>query len=152
MMRLLMVVMIVLLSIGNAAAASKKKKKEKPVKEGPRSIKIRGVDIKKRVLFVELTGFSSPPAANLFTMTDSRDRHYVAAAIRCAEPAKVNGPRNCELEIPSGYEKNRITDLLVHQGGLHGKPLKANTSEVQAAWDAAEEPPGFEDDKKKDKK
>ena len=129
-----------LLVVPSVAGAAKKK----PAKwrgaaasssSGPRAIHVRAIDLARRTVTVELTGFTKPPAANLFSFTDERNRHAVAMTVACEEP--TDGVRSCALEIPAGYERHRIVDVLVRVGGLHGRPVHAPASEVQTAWEAA---------------
>jgi hypothetical protein len=121
------------LVLGAMPAQAAKKRPSAP--SAARALHVRAVDLGKRTITVELIGFAKPPAANLFSLTDERDRHVVAQTIACEEP--VDGVRSCALEIPAGYERHRIVDVLVRVGGLKGRPLHAPASEVQAAWEAA---------------
>jgi hypothetical protein len=121
--------------VGGGAAVKRRGGGAKREAAGPRALHVRAIDLAKRLVTVELTGFAKPPAANLFSFTDERERHAVAMTVACEEP--VDGVRSCALEIPAGYERHRIVDVLVRVGGLHGRPLHAPAAEVQAAWEAA---------------
>lgn len=129
---------LALLAPSVADAAKKKPAKggaASSASAGPRALHVRAIDLARRTVTVELTGFAKAPAANLFSFTDERNRHAVAMTIACEEPA--DGVRSCALEIPAGYERHRIVDVLVRVGGLHGRPVHAPASEVQTAWEAA---------------
>jgi hypothetical protein len=84
---------------------------------------------------VEVTGLAKAPPSNYFTMTDERDRHYVAQSIHC-DAATEAGMRACELEIPSGYERHPLKALELHLRGLHGRVIAASADEIAAAWAA----------------
>ncbi len=120
-----------------AVAWAKKKEKEEPSKQ-PMALHLRAIDLPHRLILVEVDGFSKPPPANYFTMTDERDRHYIAQTIHC-DPPFPSGTRACELEIPLGYERHPLRTLELHKGGLHGKVIAVAADEVRAAWQAAEE-------------
>jgi hypothetical protein len=89
---------------------------------------------------VELSGLSRAPAANLFTFTDVRGRHFVAMSASC-EPA-VEGVRACKLEIPDGYQNHVVTTLTLHVRTLKSRTIAAPPDEVAAAWAAAVTAPG----------
>lgn len=122
-----------------ATAASAKKKKPAAAEATPKqplAVHLRAIDIGHRLILVEVDGFAKPPPANYFTMTDERDRHYIAQTIHC-DPPFPSGTRACELEIPLGYERHALKSLELHVKGLHGKVIAVAPDEVRAAWQAA---------------
>ena len=123
---------IALIAVAAVAAA----KTPAPKKKSERVLKLRALDLKRRVAVVELTGFQRPPAANLFTFTDERGRRFVPTGARCQEPA--DGARICDLELPEGYERHPIATVGLHVGGLHSREIFASKDEIRAAWDAAQ--------------
>src|SRR5262245_48005315 len=103
------------------------------------AIHLRALDLKKREAVVEVTGVSRVPAANLFTFTDARERHFVAMSVRCDE-AQAEA-RLCRLEIPAGYEKHELVSLGLHAHSLKGRVIEVPREEVQDAWRAAQTSP-----------
>lgn len=123
--------------------ASRSKKKEaapaKPLPpRQPMALHLRGIDLGRRLLVVEVDGFEAPPPANYFTMTDERGYHYVAQTIYC-QPPFPSGTRVCQLEIPHGYERHRLTAMELHETDLHSAAVIVPADEVRAAWAAAEQ-------------
>ncbi len=126
--------LVVLLALPLGVARAEPKKKSEPVKA---ALHVRGMDRGRRVVTVEVSGGPQrAPAANLFTFTDDRGRHFVAVSAQCGEPFAPS-TRSCELELPVGYERHRLVGIEVHLGTLKGRSLVALESEVAAAWDAA---------------
>ena len=123
---------IALIAIAAVAAAKTPDAKKK----SERAMKLRALDLKRRVAVVELTGFSRPPAANLYTFTDERGRRFVPTGAHCQEPE--GGARVCDLELPEGYERHPIATVGLHVGGLHSREIFAPKDEIRAAWDAAQ--------------
>ncbi len=97
---------------------------------------LKSIDAEHRAANVEVTGASRAPAANLFTFTDVRERHFVAMTARCDDP--VAERRACRLEIPAGYEKHPLASLVLHLHGLHGRVVEVPKSEIDAANAALE--------------
>ena len=97
-------------------------------------IHLRSVDAARREAIVEIVGVSRPPAPNLFTFTDVRERHFVAMTIHCDEPDE--GKRTCRLELPAGYEKQPLASLVMHVGGLKGRTVAVALEEIEAAKNA----------------
>lgn len=130
---------LALVAVAAVAWAKKKKhaEEEAPSKQ-PLAVHLRAIDLQHRLILVEVDGFTKPPPANYFTMTDERDRHYIAQTIHC-DPPFPSGTRACELEIPLGYERHPLKTLELHKGGLHGKVIAVAPDEVRAAWQAAQE-------------
>src|SRR4051812_32556188 len=110
---------VVALATATATVAVAKPKKDAAPKQ-PHGLRLRSIDIGHRLVMIEVDGFTKPPPSNYFTMTDDRGRHYVAQTIHC-DAAAESGSRNCELEIPDGYERHPMTSLELHVRGLHGK-------------------------------
>jgi hypothetical protein len=111
----------------------------------PPALHLRAIDLAHRLALVEVAGVTKSPPANYFTMTDDRQRHYIAQSIHC-DPPFPSGARACELEIPLGYERHPLTSLELHLRGLHGKAVAVPTDEIRSAWAAAEQahaPPTF---------
>jgi hypothetical protein len=131
---------IALVAVAAVAVARPKKKKARPPAPPSPSmaVHLRAIDLGHRLILVEVDGFSKPPPANYFTMTDERGRHYIAQTIHC-DPPFPSGTQACELEIPVGYERHPLVKLELHVGGLHGTPVVVAPDEVRAAWAAAEE-------------
>lgn len=125
---------VALIAVAAVAAA----KTPVPKKKSERVLKLRALDLKRRVAVVELGGFSRPPAANLFTFTDERGRRFVPTGARCQEPTADGRARVCDLELPEGYERHPIATVGLHVGGLHSREIFAAQSEIRAAWDAAQ--------------
>jgi hypothetical protein len=119
-----------------AFAKKPKKIENEPKISGSVTLKLRSIDLSRRQVLVEVGGLSKPPLANFFTFTDERERHFVSVNVRCDEPFP-SGIRACELEIPPGYEKHKLTALVLHVHGLHGKPIAVDPGEVADAWDSA---------------
>jgi hypothetical protein len=109
------------------------KSADKPVKKSV-AIHLRSIDAGKRRAMVELHNVSRPPAPNLFTFTDARDRHFVAVTVHCEEAAE--SVRVCELEIPAGYEKHPLKTLELHLHGLHGRTVAVPDAEIAAAGES----------------
>jgi hypothetical protein len=128
---------IILAAAAVATVALAKPKKEAASKQ-PHGLRLRAIDIGHRLVLIEVDGFTKPPPSNYFTMTDDRGRHYVAQTIHCDPPAD-SGSRNCELEIPDGYERHQLTSLELHVRGLHGKTVAVAAEDIKKAWIAAEE-------------
>jgi hypothetical protein len=126
-------------------AWARPKPKADPRTKTPPSVHLRAIDLTHRLALVEVAGVSKAPSANYFTMTDDRQRHYIAQSIHC-DPPFPSGARACELEIPLGYERHPLTSLELHLRGLHGKVAAVSSDEIHAAWVAAEQahaPPTF---------
>jgi hypothetical protein len=119
-----------------AVAAAKPSKPAKTPKPAP-TLHVRAVDLPHRLVLVELAGTGKAPAANLFTLTDDRERHYIPQTAHC-DPPQPGGVQSCELEIPDGYERHPLTTLELHLKGLHGRTVAAPVEEVAAAWAQAE--------------
>ncbi len=99
---------------------------------------LRSIDLGHRLILVEVDGFTKPPPANFFTMTDERGRHYIAQTIHCDAPFP-SGTRACELEIPVGYERHPLVSLELHVRGLHSRVISVAPDEIKAAWAAGEQ-------------
>jgi hypothetical protein len=125
------------LLIGGAALAKPAGKSVAKKPAASHSLHVRSIDLQRRYVLVELTGAGKPPAPNLFTFTDERDRHYVAMGASCEPPAVASGVRSCALEMPAGYERHKLVRLELHLGNLHSRTIAASESEVAAAWEAA---------------
>jgi hypothetical protein len=135
----LAVALALALSLSALALAKKKKTHaEEPTSKQPLGIHLRGIDLVHRLILIEVDGFTKPPPSNYFTMTDDRGHHYIAQTIHC-DPPFPSGTRACELEIPAGYERHPLQGLELHKGGLHGRPIEVEATEVKAAWLAAEQ-------------
>jgi hypothetical protein len=113
------------------------KKKEASSKQAL-ALHLRSIDLQHRLILIEVEGMTKNPPSNYFTMTDDRGHHYIAQTIHC-DPPFPSGTRTCELEIPAGYERHPLTQLELHKGGLHGKPIVVEAKEIKAAWLAAEQ-------------
>ena len=124
-----------LLAVGAATMAWGKPTTKSATAKAPTTLHLRAFDRSRRLLLVEVTGLAKAPPSNYFTMTDERDRHYVAQSIHCDAPAET-GVRACELEIPSGYERHPLKALELHLRGLHGRVVAASADEIKAAWAA----------------
>ncbi len=126
-----------LLALGVGAAAGRPAANKKTAASGAHapSLRVRSVDLAKRVVLVEVNGVTRAPAPNLFTFTDERGRHYVAQSAVCDAPFP-SGTRACELEIPAGYERHPLAQLELHLRGLHSKTVAAPEIEVVSAWRA----------------
>jgi hypothetical protein len=120
---------LILLCAATASAAPKT-----TAKKGP-AMHVRSIDLPRRYVLIELTGISRPPAPNLYTFTDVRDRHYVALNVSCEKPFP-SGTMVCELQIPDGYERHQLAQLELHLGGLHSRTIAAPAAEIAAAWAA----------------
>jgi hypothetical protein len=130
-------VVAALAAVTAAGALAVAKTKSSGEKKGPPVLHVRAIDLQKRIVLVEVSGVERVPPANYFTFTDERGRKFVANDCRCDAPFP-SGARACELELPAGYERRRITSVLFHRGGLHGKPIVADEAEVASAWAAAQ--------------
>jgi hypothetical protein len=119
-----------------AFAKKPKRIEAEPKVSGATSFKLRSIDLQRRQVLIEVGGLSKAPLANFFTFTDERDRHFVAVNVRCDEPFP-SGVRVCEVEMPPGYQKHKLTGLALHLHGLHGKPIAVEADEIADAWDAA---------------
>jgi hypothetical protein len=102
----------------------------------PVSLHLRSIDLIRRVALVEVAGLDRPPLGNLFTFTDGRDRHFVAMSVRCEE--LPSGSRQCELDLPAGYERHRLVSLTLHVRGLHSNTVAVEGDEIETAWSKAE--------------
>lgn len=102
----------------------------------PYALRLRSIDLVHRLILISVEGFAKPPPSNYFAMTDERQRHYVAQTIHCDPPAP-SGVRDCELEIPLGYERHPLVSIELHLRGLHGRTVAVAGEEVSAAWAAA---------------
>jgi hypothetical protein len=102
----------------------------------PYAMRLRSIDLVHRLILVEVDGFTKPPPSNFFAMTDDRQRHYVAQTIHC-DPPQPSGARDCELEIPLGYERHPLVSIELHVRGLHGRTVAVEGEPVKAAWAAA---------------
>ena len=134
----------IVLAVAVAATVAVAKPKKESASKQAHGLRLRAIDIGHRLVLIEVDGFTKPPPSNYFTMTDDRGRHYVAQTIHCDQPAD-SGSRNCELEIPDGYERHPLTSLELHVRGLHGKTVAVSAEDIKKAWVAAEEahaPPG----------
>src|SRR5438874_211533 len=94
----------IIVAVAAVAAAALAKPKDAAPKQA-HGLRLRSIDIVHRLVMIEVDGFTKPPPSNYFTMTDDRGRHYVAQTIHCDAPAE-SGSRNCEIEIPDGYERH----------------------------------------------
>jgi len=132
---------VALAASGKPAGKKTASKDDKP--SPAHALHVRAIDLGKRSVLVEISGFHQAPLGNLFTFTDERGRHFIALAAHCEEPFP-SGTRACELEIPAGYERHRMVTLIVHLGGLHARTVAASEAEIAAAWAAASAnaPPG----------
>jgi len=119
-----------------AFAKKPKSIEAEPRVKGSTTLRLRSIDLQRRQALIEVGGLSKAPLANFFTFTDDREHHFVAVNVRCDEPFP-SGIRVCELEIPPGYERHKLTGLMLHVHGLHGKPVVVDPAEVSDAWDAA---------------
>ena len=119
---------LILLASGLALASPRPAAKKSP------ALHVRSIDLARRYVLVELSGISRPPAPNLYTFTDVRDRHYVALNVSCEPPS---GTMMCQLQIPDGYERHKLAQLELHLGGLHSRTIAAPSAEIAAAWAAA---------------
>jgi hypothetical protein len=120
-----------------AVAAAKEPAGKRARKKPERALRLRAIDLKRRVAVVELSGFSRAPAVNLFTFTDERGRHYVPIGGRCQEPGE-SGARVCDLELPEGYERHKLATVGLHLGGLHSREIFVPEGQIRTAWDAAQ--------------
>jgi hypothetical protein len=122
-----------------AGAALAKPKESAP--RQPQALRLRGIDLGHRLVLIQVDGFPKPPAANLFTMTDERERHFIAQTVHC-DPPLPSGTRDCELEIPDGYERHPMVSLELHLRGLHSRTIAIAPKDIAAAWSAAVEAHG----------
>jgi hypothetical protein len=131
-------VAIVALVCALATAQAKKPKsiEGEPKVKGTPTLKLRSIDLARRTVLVEVGGLTKAPLANFFTFTDDRERHFVAVSVRCDEPFP-SGVRVCTLEMPPGYERHKLTSLILHLHGLHGRPVQVDPAEVADAWEGA---------------
>jgi len=120
---------LLLVLVPGIAVAEPKKKSAEPVKA---ALHVRSIELERRTVTIELVGGPQrPPAANLFTFTDERGRHFVAVSAKCGEPF-APGVRSCELELPAGYERHKLVGLQLHLGSLKGRSLTAPAAEFSA--------------------
>ena len=144
-----LVAMLLLSSIATATTKSTGKKGkrrgpygassrvERPAEaRGQASIRVRSIDLRRRVVVVEVTGFPKAPAGNLFTFTDERERKFIAVSARCEDPFP-SGTRVCDLETPMGYERHRWVAIELHLHGLQSSTVAAPPEEVERAYEAA---------------
>ena len=103
---------------------------------GEATLRVRSIDLPKRSVVVEVTGFSKPPAGNLFTFVDDRGRHFIAVSAKCDEPFP-SGTRVCDLATPEGYERHPWVGLALHLHGLASGSVQAPRAEVERAYEAA---------------
>lgn len=103
---------------------------------GEATLRVRSIDLAKRVVVVEVTGFPKPPAGNLFTFIDDRGRRFIATTARCDEPF-ASGTRVCDLSTPEGYERHPWVGLELHLHGLASGSVTAPREEVERAYEAA---------------
>ena len=159
MVRLFHVLSLVVLVVGftrvEAAAAPTSKKPRKGTKTkkrgpyGPNSrveraaeasgeatLRVRSIDLPKRSVVVEVTGFPKAPAGNLFTFIDDRGRRFIATNARCDDPFP-SGARVCDLATPEGYERHPWVGLELHLHGLASSSVRAPKEEVERAFEAA---------------
>lgn len=125
----------------DAQASSKKASRadagsKKVAKATPIALHLRSIDLLRRLALVEVAGLARPPAGNLFTFVDERDRHFVAMGVRCED--LPSGSRQCELDLPAGYERHRLVSLTLHLHGLHSGTVAVDAEEVEDAWSKAE--------------
>ncbi|MDB4971377.1 MAG: hypothetical protein JWN44_7066 [Myxococcales bacterium] len=128
----------IILAVAAVATVALAKPPKDAAPKQPHGLRLRTIDIGHRLVMIEVDGFTKAPPSNYFTMTDDRGRHYVAQTIHCDPPAD-SGSRNCELEIPDGYERHPLTSLELHVRGLHGKTVAVAAEDIKKAWTAAEE-------------
>ena len=132
---------------GTALARSKKGKSRGPYgassrvvrpaqAHGQASLRVRSIDLARRLVVVEVGGFPHAPAGNLFTFTDDRGRKFIATSARCEEPFP-SGTRMCDLETPDGYERHAWVSLELHLHGLTSSTVSAPKEEVARAYEAA---------------
>jgi hypothetical protein len=126
-----------LFAVGAATMAWGKPSKP-PAAKTPTALHLRAVDLPRHLLLVEVEGLAKAPPSNFFTMTDERNRHYVAQSIHC-DPPSDGGTRACELEIPAGYERHPLKALELHLRGLHGRVVAVTADEISSAWAAVDQ-------------
>jgi hypothetical protein len=100
------------------------------------TLQLGSLDLAHRLVRVEVDGLSKPPPANFFTFTDERGRHFVPMTIHCDEPS-TSDSRRCTLEMPVGYQRYKLTSLVLHLHGLHGRTVEVEPAELAAAWEKA---------------
>jgi len=103
---------------------------------GQASLRVRSIDLGRRVVVVEVGGFPRPPAGNLFTFVDERGRKFVAVSAACESPFP-SGVRICDLVTPEGYERHPWVGLELHLHGLSSSTVAAPREEVERAFEAA---------------
>jgi hypothetical protein len=134
-------VLLSILLVASVAGAAKRTKHARVAHrgelQGPVTLNLRSLDLKRRLALVEIGGMKRPPGPNFFTLTDVRGRRYVAFAARCDEPFP-SGARVCELELPDGYERHKLVSVELHLGGLHSPTAQVAPAEVEATWAAAQ--------------
>lgn len=104
--------------------------------QGDASLRVRSIDLGRRTVVVEITGFPRAPAGNLFTFTDDRGRKFIAIGARCEDPFP-SGARVCDLETPEGYERHPWVKIELHLHGLMSSTVAAPEAEVERAYEAA---------------
>ncbi len=103
---------------------------------GEATLRVRSIDLPKRSVVVEVTGFPKAPAGNLFTFVDDRGRRFIAVSAKCDDPFP-SGTRVCDLETPAGYERHPWVGLALHLHGLASGSVQAPRAEVERAYEAA---------------
>lgn len=106
------------------------------VGKGPVAVHLVGFDVERRRIVLELTGLVRPPKANFVTFTDDRGRKFVGVSVDCQEPD--GNLRRCEVELPPGYEKRKLTGIELHTRGLHGPTTKVALDELTTVQADAE--------------
>lgn len=148
MHRLAIIAVLVAASAAGARAGKKARRRgpygpssrvERPAEaRGQASLRVRSIDLSRRVVVVELGGFPRAPAGNLFTFTDDRGRKFIATDARCEEPFP-SGLRLCDLTTPEGYERHGWVGLELHLHGLLSATVAAPREELERAYEAARE-------------
>lgn len=105
-----------------------------PIK-GPVSLHLVGIEPDRRRVVFEVRGLGRPPKANYITFVDERGRRFVGVGVDCQEPEGTT--RRCEIELPPGYEKRKITGIEMHLRGLHGPTVKVSAEELSGAQEGA---------------
>jgi hypothetical protein len=144
-MRPLLVLSVLLLLIPLAAAKKSRRRGpygarsrvERPAEaKGEASLRVRSIDLGRRVVVVEVGGFPRAPAGNLFTFTDDRGRKFIATDATCEAPFP-SGIRVCDLTTPVGYERHPWVGLELHLHGLSSRTVAAPKESLTRAFEDA---------------